>query len=190
MTHDEIEQWSPLKSWLYSLVNGDPKSNAEIIRIAGIGPDDRFLDVGCGPGAALARAAHAGADVAGVDPSPAMVARAARRVPGARVAVGSAEAVPFQDNAFTVAINVSSFHHWADREAGLREMRRVLEPGGRLHIVEGKIREGKDGHGLNSHQTSAVVAKLGELGYVNTTVESFKTGWRHEYVVVSGVNPV
>jgi len=178
-----------VKAWLYSLLNGDPKSNAEIVRIAEVGLGDRFLDVGCGPGAALQRAARAGASVAGVDPSAAMVERAARRVPEAEVRLGSAEEIPFENDAFTVAINVSSFHHWADREAGLREMRRVLAPGGRLHIVEGKLREGKDGHGLDSRQASIVVAKLGEMGYVNTTVEGFRTGWRHEYVVVSAVNP-
>jgi ubiquinone/menaquinone biosynthesis C-methylase UbiE len=178
-----------LKVWLYSLLHGDAKSNAEIVRYADIGPADRFLDVGCGPGAALEYAAKTGAQVAGVDPSPSMVERAAKKTATADVKLGSAEDIPFADDAFTVAINVSSFHHWADREAGLREMRRVLEPGGRLHIVEGKLKDGGDGHGLDAHQAQLLVIKLGELGYTDMRTEAIKTGRRHEYIVVSAFNP-
>jgi ubiquinone/menaquinone biosynthesis C-methylase UbiE len=190
MSSHEIEQWSPLKVWFYSLLHGDPKSNAEIVSFANVAPTDRFLDIGCGPGAGLEYASRAGAEVAGVDPSAAMVERAAKRAPNADVRLGSAEEIPFADNAFTVAINVSSFHHWADREAGLREIRRVLEPGGRLHVVEGKLKDGRDGHGLDLHQAQVLTVKLGELGYSDMRVDEIKTGRRHEYIVVSAQNPI
>ncbi|MGA7228659.1 MAG: methyltransferase domain-containing protein, partial [Acidimicrobiia bacterium] len=85
---------------------------------------------------------------------------------------------------------VSSFHHWADREAGLREIRRVLAPGGRLHIVEGRLSEGQDGHGLSPRDTESVKEKLAELGYVDQKVDVIQPGWRHEYMVVSAINPV
>lgn len=189
MTSPEIEQWHPLKVWLYSLLHRNPKSNTEIVRYAGLDETDHFLDVGCGPGAALEYAARTGAEVAGVDPSAAMVARAAKRVPGAEVRVGSAEEIPFADDTFTVAINVSSFHHWADRDAGLREIRRVLAPMGRLHIVEGKLEEGVHGHGLDPQDAEALIARLGELGYVDMRSDTLETGRRHEYVVVSATNP-
>lgn len=81
MTVDQVERWSPLKVWLYTLFNRSPKSNTAIVEHASLGTDDRFLDVGCGPGAALEHAAAARAQVAGVDPNPSMVARASRRVP-------------------------------------------------------------------------------------------------------------
>lgn len=189
MTHHQIEQWSPFKVWLYNLLHRNPKSNVEIVRYARLTETDRFLDVGCGPGAALEHAARTGASVTGVDPSASMVARAAKRVPQADVRVGSAEALPFPDDNFTVVVNVASFHHWADRETGLREIRRVLVPGGRLHIVEGKLGDGGHGHGLGSGDTKVLKAKLGELGYRDVEVETIKTGWRHEYVVVSALNP-
>lgn len=186
---DEIERWSPFKSWLYSLFNSNPKSNTAAVDYAGLTPQDRILDIGCGPGAALEQAAATGASVCGVDPSASMVERAALRVPAADVRVGSAEELPFADGAFTVAINVSSFHHWADREAGLVEALRVLQPGGRLHIVEGALRDGKDGHGLDRRDAEILASKLDELGYTESNVDLVKTGWRHEYFVITGVSP-
>jgi ubiquinone/menaquinone biosynthesis C-methylase UbiE len=182
----EVERWSPLKAWLYSVFNRSPKSNLALVERASLRPDDRFLDIGCGPGAALEHAARTGAQVAGVDPSPSMVARASKRVPTADVRVGSAEGLPFPDDHFTVVANVSSFHHWADREAGLREILRVLAPGGRLLIMEGFIKEGKDGHGLSPSDTVSLSAKLLELGYALTDVVTAKPSWRHRYYIVIG----
>jgi SAM-dependent methyltransferase len=188
VTGPEIERWSPLKVWLYSLLNRSPKSNVEIVRFAGIVETDRFLDIGCGPGAALEHAHATGASVAGVDPSSSMVARAKKRVPGAEVEVGSAEDIPFPDDTFTVAVNVSSFHHWADRDAGLREIRRVLVPGGRLHIVEGKLDDDGHGHGLGMNDAQVLTKRLGELGYTGMRIDTLHPGRRHEYLVVSAVN--
>ncbi len=187
MDEHDIERWSPIRAALYTLFSRNPKSNRAAVERAHLTTDDRFLDVGCGPGAALAHAAAAGASlVAGVDPSPSMVERAARRVPSADVRVGSAEEIPFPDDAFTVVINVLSFHHWADRDAGLREIIRVLAPGGRLHIVEGALRAGKDGHGLNPTDAELVAARLAELGCAETEVDIMRPGRRFRYVVVSG----
>ncbi len=176
-----------MKAWLYSLFYGSPKSNASVVEFAALSDEDRFLDVGCGPGAALEHAAATGAQVAGIDPSPSMVTRAARRVPTAHVQVGSAEEIPFPNDHFSVVINISSFHHWTDREAGLIEILRVLAEGGRLHIAEGVLREGKDGHGLSPSDAETLAAKLEELGYSNSYIERIKPGWRHEYFVVTGV---
>lgn len=187
MQHEhEVEKWSPFRSWLYSLISRSPRSNLEIVEFAGVGEETRFLDIGCGPGAALEHAAARGASVAGVDPSPSMVARAAKRVPGADVRVGSAEALPFPDNSFDVVINVATFHHWADRQAGLIEALRVLVPGGRLHVVEGMLREGKDGHGFSRAEAEVLAARLVELGYADPEIDEFHTGWRHNYLVVTG----
>jgi len=194
MSHDashehEVERWSPLKVWFYTLFHRHPKSNTAIVDFAKVGQGDRFLDVGCGPGAALIEAVRAGAVAAGIDPSPSMVERAARRAPEADVRVGSAEEIPFGDDVFTVAVNVASFHHWADRDGGLEEIRRVLVPGGRLYVMEGKIGDGEDGHGLGRSDTRLLMERLGELGYADARTDSLRTGWRHEYFVVSAINP-
>lgn len=189
VTSPEIERWSPLKAWFYNLFNRNPKSNTAVIELLELSTDDRFLDIGCGPGAALEHAVSAGASVTGIDPSPAMVSRAAKRVPAAEVRVGSAEEIPFPDDSFSVAVNIASFHHWADREAGLKEILRVLAPGGKVHVVEGVLGDEKDGHGLSPRDAEILETRLTELGYIRTSTRRIKPGWRHEYFMVSGVAP-
>lgn len=105
--------------------------------------DDRILEVGCGPGAliqALAARATEGL-VAGIDPSPTMLRQAARRnaeaIRKGRVLLrlGSATALPLEDAAFDKAFSANSLPFWPDQEAGVREMWRVLKPGGVIAII-------------------------------------------------------
>lgn len=104
---------------------------------------DHLLEVGTGPGKGLEAAADrliAGRAV-GVDPSPVMVAQAMRRNRSAiaeghvEVIQGSADALRFADQEFTCAISVDAIQFWPSPEAGLWELQRVLEPGGRLVIA-------------------------------------------------------
>ena len=125
----EVERWSPLKVWLFSLTSRSPQSNIAAVDLLRLGPGDRFLDIGCGLGAALEYGQKAGAATAGIDPSPTMVERARKRVPTAEVELGSAEEIPFPDDRFTAMMAVATFHHWADRDRGLAEVFRVLVPG-------------------------------------------------------------
>jgi ubiquinone/menaquinone biosynthesis C-methylase UbiE len=94
------------------------------------------LDVGCGTGRTLARlAAHYGVSGCGVDPSPAMVEQARRRLPQELTAtVASAESLPFPDAAFERVYMVFVVHHLA-RPRAFAEIGRVLVPGGRLAIA-------------------------------------------------------
>ena len=104
------------------------------------GPADRVLDVGFGGGYLPARVASGVVDgsVAGVDISPAMVARVKRRhralVRAGRLAVvqGRAEALPFLDEAFTKAVSVNSLFYWRDPRAAFAELSRVLADGALL----------------------------------------------------------
>src|SRR5205085_4374236 len=107
-----------------------------------IGPGDSVLEVGFGPGVViqhLSKLASAG-HVAGIDPSREMVEQARARNKAAietgRVDLrrGSVESLPFDDNAFDKALAVNSMQVWPDSTAGLREMRRVMKPGGRLAL--------------------------------------------------------
>jgi ubiquinone/menaquinone biosynthesis C-methylase UbiE len=182
-----VERWSTLKVWLFSLFNRDPKSNVAAVELLSLKSDDRFLDLGCGLGAALEHADATGAATVGIDPSPAMVERAARRVPGAEVREGSAESIPFEDDRFTAALAVSTFHHWADPEAGLAEVRRVLSPGGRLLIFERKLKK-SSGHGIDSTGADRVAQMLTGHGYNTAEVGTIRVG-RVDYLTVSAVNP-
>ena len=183
----DVERWSSLKVWLFSLFNKTPESNLAAVDRIGLDPEDRFLDLGCGLGAALEHAAATGAKTTGIDPSPSMVERAAERVPQAEVRLGSAESIPFEDDAFTAAISVSTYHHWADAEAGLKEVRRVLARGGRLLIVERKLKR-SSGHGLDRAGAEMLAQLLESHGYVSVEIETMKVG-RAEYLAVSAVEP-
>ncbi|MDX6476337.1 MAG: hypothetical protein QOH95_1848 [Gaiellaceae bacterium] len=97
-----------------------------------VGPGISLLDVGCGSGAVLRIAADRGADVTGIDASPALAAHARRLVPGSRVEVGDLQFLPFEDASFDVVTGFNSFQYAADRGAGLREARRVLRDHGRV----------------------------------------------------------
>jgi ubiquinone/menaquinone biosynthesis C-methylase UbiE len=143
---------------------------------AGVGPGDRVVDVGCGPGTAARRAARAGAEVVGVDPAPVMLAVARRlTLPGAGVrwAGGGAEAVPVADGWATVLWSLACVHHWADVPAGLAEAHRVLAPGGRLLAVERLVEAGATGtasHGWTAPQADAFLALASAAGFTDGSV--------------------
>jgi SAM-dependent methyltransferase len=100
--------------------------------LAGVRAGQRALDVGCGPGSLTGElVARLGADsVAAVDPSEPFVAAARARHPGVEVRRASAEALPFPDASFDVALAQLVVHFMSDPVAGLREMARVTTTGG------------------------------------------------------------
>jgi ubiquinone/menaquinone biosynthesis C-methylase UbiE len=99
---------------------------------AEVRPGQRALDVGCGSGALVAElAARVGAEnVTGIDPSEPFVGAARVKTPGARLVVGSAEALPFADREFDATLSQLVVNFLADPDQGLREMSRVTRPGG------------------------------------------------------------
>jgi SAM-dependent methyltransferase len=105
---------------------------ARFADLAGVRRAQRVLDVGCGPGALageLARRVGAGS-VCAVEPSASFVAAVQKRLPGVDVRQSAAEQLPFADGAFDVALAQLVVHFMADPVQGLREMRRVIRPGG------------------------------------------------------------
>ncbi len=117
----------------------------EILTLARLQPGENVLDVGCGTGSlAILAGQTAGAETAihGIDPAIAMVERARQKAKQAAVEVdfqpGAAEAIPFPDSTMDLVMNSLMIHHLPLdlRLAALREMYRVLKPGGRLLIVD------------------------------------------------------
>jgi ubiquinone/menaquinone biosynthesis C-methylase UbiE len=101
----------------------------------------RILDVGCGTGYLLGRLAGRlpQAEVlAGIDAAPAMiaVARSAAADDRLRLAVGTAERLPWPAESFDLVVSTTSFDHWAGQRAGLAECARVLAPGGCLVLAD------------------------------------------------------
>ncbi len=187
MDHDHggIERWSGFRVWLFSLINHDAEAGRVAVDQLSLNNGDRFLDIGCGLGGALAAAIEVGATAAGIDPSPAMVERARKRVPGATIALGSAEEIPFSDATFTAASAVATFHHWADRRAGIGEVQRVLAPGGRFVIIEKKL-TGDKGHGLTPGEATKLLEEMSEVGLIDGRVDEIRLG-RQACLAVSTV---
>lgn len=94
----------------------------------------RMLNVGCGPGGFNVAATGAGARAWGVDSSWDAVAIARDRVPAGRVVCATAEALPFIDGWFDVIYCYSTLEHVEEVSSALREMARVLQPGGALYL--------------------------------------------------------
>lgn len=98
----------------------------------------RVLDVGTGDGTYALEAAARGARVTALDASADMLAEARERAGSTAVVFveGRAEALPFADGSFDVVVAVTVLCLVPDRETALREMARVLAPGGRLVLGE------------------------------------------------------
>jgi ubiquinone/menaquinone biosynthesis C-methylase UbiE len=101
-----------------------------------LGEERRILDVGGGTGA-LARHLYkaAGAQVTVLDPTPEML----RYIPAdgpIHGVVGTAEAMPFEDDSFDALIVTDAFHHFRDQAGAVAEFRRVVRPGGGVIVVE------------------------------------------------------
>lgn len=122
------------------------------IGLLDIQSEDEVLEIGFGPGVAIRLLAASARHVASADPSPEMMRQAAWRN-AAAISAGhvelhqaSAELMPFADQTFDKALAINSPQLWPDAAAGLREVRRVLRPGGRIALTfttySGRGREG------------------------------------------------
>ncbi len=114
-----------------------PYAQALIERARPIGPSDRVLDLGCGTGivARLLRERLGGAArIAGLDVSPPMIAKARTLAPELDWHEGNAMALPFADGSFDVVMCQQMLQFVPDPRAAVREIRRVLAPGGRLLV--------------------------------------------------------
>ena len=109
-----------------------------VVRAAGPLEGRRAVDACCGTGDLTLELARAGAQVVGVDFCVPMLERAGRkRAPGQRLfAHGDALALPLEDDSCDVATVAFGIRNVADRAAGLRELARVVRPGGRVLVLE------------------------------------------------------
>lgn len=122
----------------------------------------RVLDIGCGTGAHLSLYQEAGCEVFGIDPSPAMLEVARKRLgDGADLRSGDAANMPFDDAHFDLVTAMLVLHELppATRSAILSEAMRTLKPDGRLLLIDfhpGPVR------GLRGWQSKAIIT-LSEL---------------------------
>ena len=128
------------------------------------------LDVGCGDGALVCAAASRGAEATGVDPDPAMLAAARTRADKDGITAafleGRIERLPFPDAAFDMVVSITVLCFVPDASASVREMARVLRPGGRLVLGE-----------LGRWSLWAIIRRVrGWLGSATWQAAHFRTG--------------
>lgn len=125
---------------------------------------DSMLDVGCGTGYLLEMLAEqSGAKHSGIDLSAEMIRVAkAKNITGASFVVGSAEALPYDDNTFDVVTCIQSFHHYPHPDKAMQEVLRVLKPGGIYLLSDTGI--GGIGGWVNNH----ILFKLMKSGDCHT----------------------
>ena len=163
------------KHWLLPLY--DPFSRlARVGRIHGqlldradLRRGQRVLEIGCGTGNLLTALGRRGLDIeaVGVDPDPAALRRARRKAVRRKLPIryerGFAGALPLPDAGFDRVLSSFMLHHLEGEERlrALREVRRVLRPGGQVHIVDvdGTARTG----GGKAHRHPRVAGSLPEL---------------------------
>jgi SAM-dependent methyltransferase len=115
-----------------------------LVEQAAIQPANRVLEIGCGTGnlLILTKQLHSDADVVGLDPDSKALARARRKARRESLSIeldhGFAQALPYPDASFDRVLSAFMFHHLEldQKRQALREARRVLRPGGSLHLVD------------------------------------------------------
>ncbi len=171
----------PLYDPLVKLLGGDPARRA-LLNQAAIRPGYRVLDIGCGTGSlvTLIKRLHPGADVVGLDPDPKALARGKRKAERAAVSIqfdqGFSDELPYPEASFDRVFSSFMFHHLQpeEKEKTLREVRRVLKPGGFLHLLDfGGPESGPDGflarwlhasHRLTDNAESRILTLMRQAG--------------------------
>jgi cyclopropane fatty-acyl-phospholipid synthase-like methyltransferase len=128
----------------FSRLLGAGKIHRKLLRDADLRPGQLVLEIGCGTGNLLLAAKATEPDVAvvGLDPDLSALARARRKARRRGLAVqldrGYADELPYPSASVDRVLSAFMLHHVppAERETVLREVVRVLRPGGRLHLVD------------------------------------------------------
>ena len=133
----------PLYDPFVRLLGGDA-ARAALLEQAALRAGHRVLDIGCGTGtlAVLIKRRYPEVEVVGLDPDPKALARAARKAQRAALSIqldrGFADELPYPEGSFDRVFSSFMLHHVEGdaKAATLREVRRVLKPGARFHLLD------------------------------------------------------
>ena len=174
----------PLYDPLVKLIGAETAKRA-LVDQASLHGRQRVLDVGCGTGtlATLIKVTHPESEVTGLDPDPKALARGRQKAERAGASVrfdgGHADELPYPDASFDRIFSSFMFHHLPSdrRQRTLQELRRVLAPGGSLHLLDFERARQSDGflarwlhssHRLDDNSEGRILAKMRNAGFVGS----------------------
>jgi ubiquinone/menaquinone biosynthesis C-methylase UbiE len=150
------KDWAlPLYDPMVKLLGGEA-ARRKLLDQAALVPSHRVLDIGCGTGTlvVLIKRGYPGVDVVGLDPDRKALARARKKATRAGISIqldqGFSDELPYPNASFDRVLSSFMFHHLGTeyREKTICEVRRVLKPGGSLHLADFVHPQGY-GHGLS-----------------------------------------
>ncbi len=174
----------PLYDPIVKLLGGDP-ARRTLLDQAAIRPSHRVLDIGCGTGSLLMliKRLHPDVGVVGLDPDPKALARARRKAERAAISIqfdrGFSDELPYPEASFDRVFSSFMFHHLRldEKEKTVREVRRVLEPGGFFHMLDiGGPESSADGflarllhssHRLRDNVEGRILALMSQAGFTD-----------------------
>ncbi len=164
------------------------------IRMAGLRKGMRVLDVGCGTGFFTEGILQETEEVYGIDITAQQIARAVRKV-RAPIVRGDAEQLPFRGETFDAVLSAGSIEYWPSPVRALREMWRVLTPGG-LALVGGPTRPRDRLYRLLAdnmmffYDEEEARAMFSEAGFIEVQVGYSGPVWKRDLAIVTrGVKP-
>src|SRR5688572_4573715 len=112
----------------------DPYLTGRLLHHLQPGPNNIYLEIGCGTGNYTIEFHKKGFKCIGIDPSTEMLEKARNKAPEIDWRYGTAEETGLESNSISGIIAQLTIHHWANLENGFLEMGRILKPGGRIVI--------------------------------------------------------
>src|SRR5579872_3481107 len=182
----------PLYDVMTKLMGGD-QARAVLLGQTGLMPGQRILDIGCGTGslAILLKQRYPQIEIVGLDPDPKALARARRKAQRVGAAIqfvqGFSDALEYPAGSFDHVFSSFMFHHLENdqKDATLREVRRVLKSGAHLHLLDftGPEAAGDSSvsrwlhshHRLNDNSESRIITMMTDAGFQDVKVAGRRT---------------
>ncbi len=171
---------------------GADRARSALLERADLRPGQQVLDVGCGTGslAILLKQRHPEIEVVGLDPDPKALALAGRKAQRAEVSPrfdrGFSDALAYPADSFDHVFSSFMFHHLQSdqKEETLREIRRVLKPGGSLHLLDFRGPESASGsfslwlhsrHHLKDNSETKILTLMAKAGLADLRTVGYGT---------------